>query len=754
MSDTETRSHHLPDWAGPLVACLAAGLVGVVSVVLLRHHGAPFLTGPRAWFPLGLLGLAALCAWRARRRGEALGPAAWFAWTILGLLGLFYCSSGPEFVYHHLQTHTDWLIPGKGRMRPGLLSGRLALVLGLAAALTLARLLAPGGRAWWRWGLGAMLVFGVVWCGAGLWIESGGEAVYRDDHPSFMQRLHVFARSFPQMLYYDPYWDGGKAQSYLVSSGTTAPGLLAWPLWRFGEIHRVYTPGLLWLYLVVTPAALMGAVRLAGGGWTAALAAGVLGIGATRYTWLWQLHFGTVGFSVAMPFLVVALACLHRVLVRGRTEWWLGLLLVGSGYLYLSWPAGVLMAALPVAMVTLPRLFHLDRRQVVFLGVCAAALALLLLPHLFAVLNHSRLDKLGGIEKPAGSMLDIFRGQMLRGHPWLLVGGLLGVLGLRGEQRGFFGLALLGLFLAMVVGGAKQPQFELERASIPLFLTAVVPAALLLESWWESGRAALAAPAAAATGLLLPGILAAGDLYRNQALECWRDDDVREDVAPVKGTRFAYVDEFVEWARTAPRDGRIAFLGQTKSAYGRAHSAYLPVWAGRPMLACDYYDFPPGLVELDMPPSPYRQAGIAGWTAWFERWNVHYLVTYHEDKKAVMRSHPEVFTEVFQFGVGRTFHVYEIDNQCTWFLGNVNSGEVEADINRIRVRLEDPRTAATLRFNWEEGLRASGDAVVRPSEPYKVDLPTPGGTVSVTNHFVRLVPNGESEVTITYRKLR
>lgn len=694
-----------------------------------------------------------------------------FGWTFLIGLASLFALSGPDYKFYYLQSNVEMSSPDSAFADPSFMHGRLVRWAWFALLLT-ALLIFVRKVPWWRWGLGLVLVGGIAWCGSNMWELTGGEPIYQDDHPSFMQRLHVFGQTFPQVLYYDSMWNAGGAQSYLVSSGTAAPGILAWPLWRFFPVHEVYTLGLMWLYLIVVPACILLATRLMGGGWTACLAAGALALGATRVVFRWQFQFGTLGFSVAMPFLVLAIACLYRLLYKEDTRWWVSALLVLSGYLYLCWPAGVVFAALPMVLVGLGGIRGLTNYKVLGrLLACMLALALLMSPYLFAVLNHSKVTELSKAVRIADGFDLMFYKALLYGHPLLLIGGLFGCVGLPGVlggeacgRRRAICLALLGLVLTM--GAAVfAPHLELVRASVPLFLVAILPASFLLESWLETKteRPLLAAPAAAGLGLIVLGVVTCADYYGNRAEEYYIKKDVAPETAAVKHTRFAYIDDFVAWAKTAPKDGRICFLGRTQEKYARAHSAYLPVWANHAMMAGDYYAFPEELYKVRMPPSPYFDHGIQGWMAYLQRYNVKYVVTFDQkhdthlkdasgtllDPLWVCRQHPHHFKEVFEFGASRKFYVFEVQNQATWFFGGENSGTVEAGINWIQVALDDPNQDVTIRFLWADGLRASGAATVAPD---KVTIQFPGRPIE-HDSFIRISPNGERNIRITYRKL-
>ena len=71
--------------------------------------------------------------------------------------------------------------------------------------------------------------------------ETGLSPLYRDDHPSFLFRIWIFSESFPQLIYYNPLWNGGKIATYVVASGATGPGLLFLPFLWIWPIEQIYS---------------------------------------------------------------------------------------------------------------------------------------------------------------------------------------------------------------------------------------------------------------------------------------------------------------------------------------------------------------------------------------------------------------------------------------------------------------------------------------------------------------------------------
>ena len=738
----------------PSVFILTLGL-GLTILAVKSAPDVDFLE-KRIFPSLIPLAVYLLClGWQSRRRGSlpvsGVEPGQPRRWTLACLLLVFsfwFTSTGLDEVNSWTQSQ---------RFRAGMWDIRFrwavvaAVVLGLGLQLERVRRFLP-------WFSLCMALAGLLWCAQVMWQITGGEPLYRDDHPSFMHRLTLFADTFPRVLVYEPMWNGGKIQSYLASTGTTAPGVLAWPLWRFFPVHEVYTPALMWLYFGVTPVvvALAAWVGRAGGLLAVSLAA-LLSVACTGLLHTHQLHYGTIGFVTAMPFLVLALSCLFRIGVEHdfRARILLGLLV--SGFFFLCWPAGLLVAVLPVSLAMLTCLPGMRLRHIGVLLLVAAGITFLLLPNIIAVLLHSKAGGLDEIVKETAGPLGILAAQAIRIHPWVLFAGGLGiVLHPPGPFRRFYGAALLGLAVTFVFGGAWLPAFELERAAVPFSLVAILPSVRLIEQWLRSGPAPRFA-AAFGLALIAAGTLVAVDVYGNRSIAPYRDFEIRVEEGPINGTRFAYVDEFVDWAREAPRDGRIAFLGRIKSRISRAHAGYLPHWAGRPMLACDYHEFPPELYDLRQPPGPWHDQGYAGWVAWLDRMNVDYVVVYQDDANPippmpVVTSHPEDFSKVFEFGLSRRFYVYEVLRPGGWFVGEPDrQGTVTCKPNAIDVELADPQSPVTLCLNWEDGLElAGGPGQIEPVEV--VDRFADGSEARL--RFIRLDPQGAKSHKIIYRRWR
>jgi hypothetical protein len=272
------------------------------AAVILVTHARGRLFHP-AWVIHLVLPLAAAgAAWAVdRKRGPAAvrdDSGALPAAALLLAMVLYLLSSATADSHFFL---SGWAPPdaaGLFRFQGGL--ARAALATALLTPLCL-----YCGRRRWLVPLAIMLALQWVTLRE-LYLATEWLPLYRDDHPSFMYRFWSYARSFPALIYYDPFWNGGKVGSYLVASGIMPMGLLFYPFWRLLPTLSVYTPIIGFSFIVLLP-------------WTAVLSARLAGAGHYR-------HFAGAPDATISPVMQEAASWLRemtddgsRVLFAGKT---------------------------------------------------------------------------------------------------------------------------------------------------------------------------------------------------------------------------------------------------------------------------------------------------------------------------------------------------------------------------------------------------------------------------------------------------
>lgn len=559
-----------------------------------------------------------------------------------------------------------------------------------------------------------------------------GMPLYNDDHSSFMFRFWVFGKTFPRLVYYNPFWNGGKEAVYIVASGTTCPGTLLWPLWRFGNILNVYTPAIAFLSIVFIPFMVMAATRMMKGSATASICAAIMALGVSRHFFVWFLHFGTIGACLSISFLPLVCACVYRLLWAEKPEPWAAVLLVISAFLFLAWPPSgfIAITLVPGMLFCVSRL---SKQRILFFAICAVMIVLVCMPYFLSILSRVDVKAFAEEAGKQQSWIEGLKGgfrtmreQLWQAHPLIVFFGLLGVTVLpRRDIRQFLVPVLACLLILSSWGELLLPAFELSRGGIAMFFLAAIPAGLWASRFLEDGSLRLSPVRAGLTALLLLGGLNVSNMYENRQPEKFR---------PMSSE----ILQAAEWIRdNTPEDGRIMFAGSTVHAYGGGHVAVLPALTGREMMACDYYHFSPALVEYNYPPKRYRR-DHQKMEEFFHAYNVTHVVTYHGRWVRHLRERPDLFEEVYMWGNNRKKYVFRVKRESSMFLEG--AGTVESSINNLHVVVEDPSQPVVLKYNWVDGMKVDPPVEIRPRH------------VDEDIDLIEIDPNGQREFDLAFRK--
>ena len=289
-------------------------------------------------FAVGL-GSAASFMRRRRMRLVPAAPIEAAAMALFGGLSIVLFSSGAAHPWFFIER---WFQAGHGlRGMP------FALVFAiLATAGTVILLARPLGRKGVARILALLLVAIQVVSLSALFLHTGMAALYGDDHPSFMFRIREFVETYPSMKVFNPWWNAGVVNAVGASSGVGAVALPLFPLWKAVPVHLVYTPALGLLFIVVAPLLILVGFRSVRASWPSAIIGALLSLGISRATFVWGLHFGTVGAVFAMQFLPLFALLLYRATVMRRTDVPTLCGLVASAFLLAQWPPCLIMALL------------------------------------------------------------------------------------------------------------------------------------------------------------------------------------------------------------------------------------------------------------------------------------------------------------------------------------------------------------------------------------------------------------------------
>ncbi len=536
--------------------------------------------------------------------------------------------------------------------------------------------------------------------------ETGGAPIYRDDHASFIFRLWEFSKTFPRLLNYNPFWNGGVADFVGTTSGINAIGIPFWPLWKFFSVQALYTYLIGLAYIFIVPSLAIVSLRLMGASWTGALCAGILYLGVSQHYFLWLLNYGTVGAVFASAFVLPVSACVYRVLWLDKREYWLAGLLIIATFELLQWPPGALMCV-PIAMSLILNFRQWSHRKLIFLVACGFCILLMeAYPVLTIFLEGKDVTSYVQVARTLPSIQFIFldglkylMAHIHEANPILIFLGLGGIFVLPfSSVRQWVWPILLGLAVITGWGPSIKPNLQLGRFSIPLLFITVVPASMIAEKLFASKNINpyLAFLKAGLAALLILTGWNVSKLYGNAGLAkyvCLSDE----------------IQDITQWIKqnTSP-DDRILFAGMTVHAYGRGHVAPLPVLSDREMMSVDYYHFPFDTIEHDYPPADFR-VSKEKMLRYFELYNVTHILTYHEHWKEYFRNNVDSYEELI------TLHdktIFKVRRSSSLFLkGN---GKIQANFNDLDIYLNSPETEVVLKYNWVQGLKASDGVEIFP----------------------------------------
>ena len=601
-------------------------------------------------------------------------------------------------------------------------------------------------RRWMPWVLGALLLGSQLVFARAAWGVLRGTVPWGFDHPSFMFRLKEFGDLFPFALGgYNPGWNAGTEHFVGVTSGAHGFGMLILPLLKIWDPHVFYGAALIFWFVFAFPWLGVAAVRSAGVGRAGALCAGLLMCGASRGVFIWMWHFGTVGAMTSAMMTLPVAALGYRLAVLRRGSWGTALALALSAWLMCLWTPGVFIGAgLALGWLWSFRSWSWrTNRWLIGAGVLALAL---LSPWFWTTWFPCRnvVDYVGtAMAHPGWDVMALAGARRLgvdfqEWHPVLLFLGLLGALFVapRGLRRWMLPVFLV---LGAIAGWSREwkPLSQLDRMAIPMAVAAVLPAAalcgrLLGGATVPRGRRR-AWLWAVAQGIVLATLL--------MGFRSVRTHYANHGAAPVRMLS-PEMREWVEWIRAeVPAEGRLGFAGRAVHFYGGGNIAYLPVLAGREMMADDYYGFPRGTIEYNYPPAAYRKE-IDSYLFFSRAYGITHWVASMPDALEFLASHPERFERVRSMRmIGRNIDVYRVKD-----LGPVSrfwegAGRVEARENRIEVFPADPSAErVVIRYNWRDGLvcRTPGASI----EPFPVDE---------NLRFIAVHPGGNEKVRIGYR---
>ncbi len=213
---------------------------------------------------------------------------------------------------------------------------------------------------------------------------TGGAPLQRDDHPSFFYRLQLLRETWPQIVSYDPRWNGGRITTELLQTGILTVAPLFLPVAKLlphVPLEKIYTPFLAFLFHWILPSLFYIGLRLFGAGRSTALWGALLSLYPNRYFFINLLPWGVFPSLVSMALVVPAAGALYRIIVLNKPGWTAPLVLALSLTSASFWPASF-FTFFPLAILLLVSIPRMQKRQFVLLASAVVLFFILLSPWL------------------------------------------------------------------------------------------------------------------------------------------------------------------------------------------------------------------------------------------------------------------------------------------------------------------------------------------------------------------------------------
>ncbi len=557
-----------------------------------------------------------------------------------------------------------------------------------------------------------------------LWQATGGRVLYGNDHANCLYRLSIFSQTFPRLIFYDPSWNAGFDTHSLVSSGIIPLGTVFLPLWKIFQADLVYMSVLATAFIIVIPLMAGLSARLAGGSWTAAGCAAILAIGISQHFFSLLFFDGNAGACFALPFIMLAVACLYRVLWLDCFANSTGIMLVLALLVMLAWPPSAVMVMLFPLVVAFSAQ-QLSLRRVSFLLLCVVSITAICLPFIMGVLG--RIDSLDFMGRSAGrfELTDLFSNALLRlsaqfkqANPCIIFLGVIGVWFL--PKKGMvavFGATMAGLGLLAGCGDIGEQYLQLSNAVMPVFFVALIPASLWMGNWLEDVAPRMTLARAAVITFLLICAVNAVDIYggRGPAKYSFMNPDV---------------EQVSEWLRKNTSDSsRILIAASPLNEKGKKNSIPFHALANREIMFSDELDYP---VE----PVPGNEEELMDFMGLYD---VSFAVACQGKWKDFLSQDHGHYELVKSFSGEAGFSVFKVRQETGRFVKG--GGRVRPGINELVVVLDDPMEESILRYVWQDGLTANPPVEIYPFDTGKDVM------------FIGVKPHGKSSFKIRYRKL-
>jgi hypothetical protein len=529
----------------------------------------------------------------------------------------------------------------------------------------------------------------------------GDSLLTSDDHATFIYRLTLLGKYFPQIPFYYTGWNSGIDSRDYFATGTLGVFFIFSPLIYLFEVFQIYNIIIAILIFLIGPGAYYLAIRyVLHYPRLVALTTSFLSLTTNLITYRWILKYGTIGFYLSLILLPLVVSCFIKLKDSkdyiSSKLWWLTLT---STTLLCLWPLTTLMI-LPLALVTLLLSRTLLKKRH-FISLVVAGI-LINAPWMMLFWKVSNVNKF--VQSPQNIEVAVKDGEQLFRHraespnlytglirlrteaistnPLLVIATLLLTPLLRRSERKIWSIQIIWLLVMGTIMVPLKPQLELDRFYIGAIYLACLPLALCLRRMMylsHCGSPATRIIAITTLGTATATALPVASIVQNRSIIQF-------------SVRTQMTERLEQSINSLPRNGRILFSGCILHDVDGSHIAPLSLKTGQQLIASSpYHNI---WYYTDAVPPQISRLGDLQVEKYLNKLNVHTVIT-NEKKWQRFLARSDRFERINQHD---HFEYFRLKNfQSSYFLSGAGLIDETA---RNHIRLTPQTKDIILKYNW------------------------------------------------------
>lgn len=550
--------------------------------------------------------------------------------------------------------------------------------------------------------------------------RGNGQLIFSDDHTVFFYRLSLLKENFPNIPFYNPYWNAGQDARDFFATGSLNFFFIFAPIIYALPLEYIYNFLVATLLFVITPGATYYAAKRLSLDRPVPAVAAILSMTSSLLWYRWALQYGTMGFLTSLALIPLNIVIFSQLLSHDpKLRKYDVILFPISFTLMLFWTLSglVFFPALAVCLFRLPKIIRSPK-----LLISGVFILLLNLPWLVTFWSVSKVSNFIAhgqtevpIPDPEGTQgeaaisekadapttstivtnhlaraLKILRENAISANPLILVFGLFGLFLLPKDKRRLYAITALWLLFVGGLLAPMKPRLELDRFLLILCFCLSIPTALCaIES---VKRLAIYSIPRTMLGALTIGILFTG-AFSSMAVILNR--------SPIQYSFSDHtVDEISKVIAELPDEGRILFSGFVLHELSGGHLAPLAYFTGKPLVAASPVHNQWSYRQLI--PATFLEEGDPGIERYFDLMNASAVFAHEQHWRDYFNTHPDVYKKIWQGGKFQLFARSTFPN--SYFVEGTGK-IISQDTHSITLSLESKD--AVIKFNYFPFLTSS-----------------------------------------------